>query len=67
MSEHEKQVLTPEEVVARKGNAPVNSTEALYREAEAVIRAARRPTPHTNGVQSAHHATHDTADATPRA
>ena len=66
MSEHEKQVLTPEEVVARRGNAPTDSKEALYREAEAVIRAAHHATATANGSRSAQYSTHDTADATPR-
>jgi len=67
MSEHEKQVLTPEEVVARRGDAPTDGKEALYREAEAVMRAARRAAPPTNAVSPAYPGTHDRADATPRA
>ena len=67
MSEHEKQVLTPEEVVARKGNTPADSKEALYREAEAVVRTARHATARTNGSRTAQDVAHGTMDITPRA
>lgn len=66
MSEHEKQVLTPEEVVARRGNVRAKREEALYREVEAVLRATHHAAPHMNDSRAAQRTTDETADVTPR-
>ena len=65
MSGHEKQVLTAEEIVARRDTDRTISKEALYREAEAVIRAAHHVAAHTNEPRMASGATHGTTDAPP--
>ncbi len=67
MFEHEKRVLTAEEIVARRDNDRTIGKEALYREAEAVIRAAYHVAARTNGSRAASVAAHETADAPPRA
>ena len=63
MADHAKQALTPEEVIARKGNTPYRYPEARYAEGETTepAHAVHHPTMYPGDEQLVRYAVHDTA------